>query len=662
MPLEKWQERLERHFELLAGARAKSGFPIFALEHGLEQNELDEIASQLRSRLKSGLPLPPHWLLWVIYATERGYTYTGDEYWQSFEESTPAWDFTDRDRIKPWFSKFQKAYNGVVPSGPWAAHRRIIAWPITHAILPRYLQREFARALYDIRFRLAGLAGLEPARIGRLLSANAYATTRFQEFLQQEELTGRIVLALLGAQPEEGREPIYPPTLLRIVADLEKVRNAREWLKETQRIVSDRFKGIGHGNAPVQSAVTDAQGRTAGPLPRPDVRPNLLLRYMGDGRWSVVIALPDFRAVAALSAEVATFLRRTRSRLNGADDKKPAGWLLSPNRKAVLRSWPDLQNPLIEFEQPNAYLTHLLQSECRLNSGPVWVFRIGTDGTALEIAGRIDRPDHDYVVITTGDPPEPSSLMSACTVDCAGVRAFKLAIPEAVSAEDTRWLHKLGLQIARTIRVWPAGLPGRNWDGEGQSEWLTTEQPCLGIMHDHPVDAYVVRIGHGVEQVIKAGGAGHPLFLRLPSLPAGTHLLTVRARRNGLLEGIASSPPAPPEGYLQLRVREPEPWIPGVVSHSGLLVTLDPPDASLDTFWKNQIALSVLGPEGHSVSFAVHLEGRDGSEIFSAQVGAPMELPVTPDAWCKRFAQFLKCPSGDFMSHLNRLGGVEINA
>jgi hypothetical protein len=417
-PLDKWQERLERHFESLARKRSSSGLPMFALEHGLEQGELDEIASQLRSRLRGGLELAPHWLLWVIYATERGYTYTGDEYWYSFEESTPAWDFTDRDRIKPWFRKFQKEYNGVVPSGPWAAHRRIIAWPITHAILPRYLQREFARALYELRFRLATLSDLEPSRVGRLVAANAYATTRFQEFLQQEELAGRIVLALVGApSDDEGREPVYRKTLDRIVADLEKVRSARGWLKETQRIVSDRFKGIGHGSAAVQRPASDVRERPVEQLPRPEVRPNLLLRYSGDSSWSVVIDMPDFRGIAALNAEVASFLRRTRCRLNGAPARKPAGWLLSGSRKSVLRTWPDQAKPLLEFEQPNAYLTHLLESECRLSAGPVWLFRIGADGTALEIAGHIVRPGSDYVVVTVGDLPERHAFTSACTIE-----------------------------------------------------------------------------------------------------------------------------------------------------------------------------------------------------------------------------------------------------
>ena len=150
VPLEIWQERLEGHFQALAATRAGSGFPLFALEHGLSAEELDELSTLLRSHLRAGLRLAPHWLAWVVYATERGYTYTGDEYWRSFEEQTPNWDFRDRYRVVPWFTKFQRTYNGVMPSGPWAGHFRIIAWPITHAILPRYLQRQFARALYDL--------------------------------------------------------------------------------------------------------------------------------------------------------------------------------------------------------------------------------------------------------------------------------------------------------------------------------------------------------------------------------------------------------------------------------------------------------------------------------------------------------------------------------
>jgi hypothetical protein len=583
--------------------------------------------------------MAPHWLLWVVYATERGYGYDGGEYWRSFEDETPEWNFNDRYRIVPWFKKFQKTFNGVIPSGPWATHFRIIAWPITHAILPRYLQHQFARALYELRFRLASLEALEPAVIGHLLASNAFhVSTRFEKFLQQEELTGRIVLALLGVTPAEGAHPIYPPTLLRIVGDLEKIRIAREWLKETQRFVTDRFKGAGRGvtRAGEQSHV---ESRRSDGAHHPDIRPSLLLRYNGAARWSVVMEVPDFRGVAALSPDVRSFLKRTRCHLNGAIDTKPAGWLLARNRKGVLKSWPDTQKPLIYFEHPNSIIDHLLESECRLKAGSIWLFKISNDGTAREITGRIVRPGCSYIVVTTAELPYSHIIMSPCNVDCSGIKSFQIEMPQHISGEDTEWLQKLALQVARTIRVWPTGLSSRGWDGEGRSEWLTTETPCFCIVHDHPVDAYILRLNNSAEVLVEAGPVGQPVFIRITPLPSGLHCLTVKARRNAALDTVVPTPAA--EGFVELKVREPEQWIPGTSSHAGLIVTLDPYDANLDTFWEGRVNLSVLGPESRQVVCTVSLESADGGEIFSEQVNGPMKLPVKPEEWRNRFAEFV---------------------
>src|SRR5262249_17729103 len=61
----------------------------------------------------------------------------------------------------------------------------------------------------------------------------------------------------------------------------------------------------------------------------------------------------------------------------------------------------------------------------------------------------------------------------------------------------------------------------------------------------------------------------------------------------------------------------------------------------LDTFWRNEVNLSILGPESRSVTISVSLEGRGGQQLLSEQIGGPVDLPVKPDAWRKRFAQFL---------------------
>ena len=639
--LKDLQDRVDTHFRSLASARERSGFPIFALEHGLGSEELKRIDTLLRARLKARLPLASHWLLWAVYASEAGYGYTGDEYWPSFEKQTPNWQFQDRPKVKNWFARFQRSYGGVEPSGPWAKQFSIIAWPITHALLPRYLQRQFAKLLYDLRFRLATGSSLDTGSIGRLLAAHAFhASKRFRQFLQQEELTGQIVVALLRGESTGAQELIHTPTLKRIVADLEEVRNSREWLKETRRVVSDRFTGIGRGTGrfppTTRTRTEDSVLRDAS---RFAIRPDLLLRHVNAGTWSVVLRLKSLRPVAAESAELRSFLDSTRCRLNGASDWKPTGWLLSGDRKGALKVWPDAGTPLIQFERPNPLMDHLLESEYRLVVGPVWLFRIGNDGIAHHILSRTVRPAHHYVVVTEGHIPQELPGFSSCTLDCVGVRAFRLAISDQVSAEATARLSELGLDVARTIRVWPAGLPGRGWDGEGSSEWLTTESPCFGIAPDHPLDALSFRLNGEPERILPTDPQGGVTFVRLPPMPVGIHKLTVEAQRTPDLNQTVSTPPA--KGFARLAVREPEPWTPGIASHAGLIVTTDPYDANLDVLWRNELDLSVIGPGDFAVSVHVSLHAADGTKILSDQVGRPMDLPITPEVWRHVFANFL---------------------
>ena len=639
--LEEVQDHVHAHFRSLAAAREQSGFPIFALEHGLSPEELNRINALVCAYHKDRLPLAPYWLLWVVYASEVGYGYTGDEYWPSFQKQIPTWQFHDRAKIKGWFARFQKSYNGVVPSGPWAEQFSNIAWPITHALLPRYLQRQFARLLFDLRFRLAFGSSSNTGSIGRLLAAHAsHASTRLQQFLEQEELTGQIVVALLREESAGADELIQPATLKRIVADLERVRNSREWLNETRRVVSDRFSGIGRGTGLVQPPTSTRPGdlllRDAS---RFAIRPDILLRHNRGGNWSVLLRLKSWRPIAAESAELRSFLDSARCRLNGASDWKPTGWLLSGDRKGALKRWPEVGTPLIQFERPNPLMDHLLESECRLDSGQIWLFRIGSDGIAHHIVSRTLRPAHDYIVVTTGRVPEELPGSTSCTLDCDGVRAIRLAVPTQVPAAATARFSELGLNVARTVQVWPAGLPGRGWDGEGSTEWLTTEAPCFGIAPDHQVDAISFRLNGEPEQTLSTDPHGAATFVRLAPLRAGIHVLTVEVHRSPDLDKAVSTLPA--KGFVRLAVREPEPWIPGVASHPGLIVTTDPHDANLDVFWRNGLNLSVTGPEDFAVSLSVSLHAADGREILSEQVRPSMDLPITPEAWRRTFANFL---------------------
>lgn len=635
-PLAQIQQRAEAHFSALARTRDTSRYPIFALEHSLSKTELVEVRSMLRSAASESTLSSRYWLIWVIYATELGYDYQGSEYWLSFEDETPGWQYHDRAKIKAWFRKFQKTYGGVTPRGPWAEHFNIIAWPITHAILPRYLQRQFAKLLYDLRFSLAFVDSLDEHRIGRRLAVHARgAPSRFRAFLEQEELTGQIVAALLGAGAAEG-DIIHNRTLERVISDVEAVQNAREWLNETQRVVADRFKGIGRGTGPAKRRHDDGSPTPAGP--RLAIQPDLWLRHAGKDRWSVFLEIKSWRPVATLSATLHAFLNGTRCRLNGAPDFKPAGWLLSGDRKGALPSWPDPRQPLILFDRDHPTIDHLLQSECRLHADPPWLFRLGADGNARHLASSVVRPGSDYIVVTTMPTPRTLEGTSECDLHCKGVNAYRLSVPPSVSAEMTGRLRMEGLVVARTIHVWPAGLPGRGWDGEGSSEWLTTESPCFGIAYDHPIEALSFRLNDEPESLIRADSSQDSLFVRLPPLPAGVHTMTVEATRSPELEGVAATPP--PKGFLRLAVREPEPWTPGVTSHHGLIVRAEPEHADLDTLWRNELSLSVNGPEGFAATFIVALQSDDGREILSEQIGA-IDLPIRPDMWRSTFGRFL---------------------
>ncbi len=639
--LKHLQDDLLAHFRSLAEVRERSGFPIFALEHGLTRTELQRVNTFLRERQRARLPVTPYWLLWAVYASEAGYGYKGDEYWPSFEKQTPTWEYHDRPKVKSWFRRFQRSFNGVVPSGPWAEHFSIIAWPITHALLPRYLQRHFAKLLYDLRFKLASVS-LDAGMVGRLLAAHAsHASTRFQAFLEQEELTGQIVAALLTGESVDADDLIHPPTLSRIVADLEGVRSSREWLSETRRVVSDRFKGIGRGTyrPPRPPHTKDPGDPVPSDASRFVIRPDLFLRHTGDGKWSVLLRLKSLRPIAAESTALRLFLDQTRCRLNGATDWKPRGWLLSGNRMGALRRWPDPDVPLVQFERADPLMDHLLESEYRLTPRPHWLFRVGSDGIARHIASPVVRPDNNYILVTAGDMPHDVPESAPCTLECEGVHAVRLTVPSQVSADTTTRLSELGVSVARTIRVWPAGLPGRGWDGDGRTEWLTTESPTFGIAPDHPLDALSFRLDDGSEQVVATDPSGAPTFVRLPPLAAGSHLLTVEARRSAELDDAATTPAA--KGFARLAVREPEPWTPGAASHPGPIVTSDPFDASLDTLWRNELNLSVNGPAGLSARVQLKLHTADGQRVLSALVSDSMAFPITSETWRRAFADFL---------------------
>ncbi len=638
MTLDQWQARLQGHFGQLASDRAHSAFPLFALEHGLTDEELDEIGQLLRSELLDGWKLSRYWLLWVVYATEIGYDYDGGEYWPTFEERTPGWrqpiTATRRNQLRSWFARFQSTYHGVTPSGPWADQFSIIAWPITHAVLPRYLQWQFAKALYELRYQLAHLGARSPLAVGRLLAANAWeSSSRFRELLQQQELAGRIVLALFGGRSVGGESPLFPPTLERLVADLDEVQSSRDWMQETRLLVSERMQGAARAVSSASARRAGGNGAEGQAFVR--LRPTLMLRRSTDATWSVVLDIPNFADAARTDPDLQRLLRSSRCRIAGTGDTwLPAGWLMTASRRRVMKHWPHPGEPLVQFEKKDPALDSL-SMETRLPVGP-WLCRLGADELGREVISRVVRPGRTYVLLNETPSQTRYTFLSPCKLDCDGINALMVTTPDPITFETLTRLEQMGLQVARTVRIFPSGLSARSFDGEGHTEWLTTDTPCFGIVHDHPVDIYSLRIGDEPELQLSAPGPNIPVFVKINPLPAGRHRLAVRASPT---QEEGTSRLSVTEGFITLDVREPEPWIPGTASHSGLAISLDPDNPSLDEFWELGTKLTVLGPAGHRVTCAVELMSGNGKELLAEPV-ATFDLPILPSDWESKFTPF----------------------
>lgn len=641
--LTEWQKQLEQHYAALAQARVGTPYPLFALEHGLTSDEVRSIKELLRTRIANNEWLALHWLVWVVYATEFGYEYFGDEYWQSFEEFTPHWrERAKREFIRDWFKRFQQKYNGIEPSGKWALYCKNIAWPITHAVLPRYLQNQFAKALHDLRRELARLEDLSPGAIGRYLRENTWnASSRFRQFLQQEELTGRLVLALLANRSVEDESPIYTPTLDRLVADLEVAQNAKEWLQETRRIAAARFQGARTGSrlsgSPSETLTRTTTDRSKA---RPDLRPRLLLRPSGLGRWSIALEIQSFAPLVDTLSDLRRFLMTTRCRIAGT--WSPAGSLLNgPNRQVILKTWPAANIPLLKFEKSNPELEEIVATDVRLSSGPNHLFRMRGDGCASEIVGGITHPGRQYFVLSEGNMPADGIGLKPTIIDCQGVGLAALTIPATTTAEHFQQMQQLGFQLSRTVRIWPAGLPAKFWDGEGASEWLTTDSPCFGIQHDYAsVQAYSVSLDAGTPVRLDASASG-ATFIRVPPLPPGKHLLTVRPIATHSSSLFAA------EGLLTLSVREPQPWVPGTTQHSGLFVAVDPPAPSLDDLFDGNLTAAIHGPAGHSVICTISLfKNSEGQE--SIDITVEFALPVSPSAFARSLSRSLSANGLDW--------------
>ena len=633
MDLRAWNQKLEAHFCELA--RGRKDIPVFALEHGLAPTEIQELSEGVRAHIRRLCPLPDHRLVWIVYATEIGYGYAGDEYWQTFEEQTPGWSVAWRDWLRDAFIAFQNKFAGAKPTGPWAKQFSIIAWPITHAILPRDLQRNLAQVLYYSRYRFSAELFDEPQRLGDLIAEQSWRTSaRFQNFVQAPALVGQIAAALL-LQGKEGFSPLlHPMALQRIVDDINRERCAREWLRSARHAAEERAKI--RGLAIDRPTATMFQHRDEGhtEIERLGIEPRLVLRPIRGLQWEVYLEIPDLSNLLSRFPQAHETLTESRCTVAGAAGRPLARerFLHGPQR-VMLSTWPHPDEVLLKFERMVPQVEFLLRTECMLRPDTSRLFRIEKGELAYESRSMRVRAGSKYLLMST-DPFAHSILIRPVELTCQGVYAVLLDVPPALTPEWEQILRQLQLTQAKSIEVWPAGLAAVAWDGEGHGEWRASETPILAVRSDHVINELIIATSDGpsLSLMLTDTRPGVPIFVDLSPLPVGLHKFSVVARSG-------SGARAEVIGNLDvvMRVRETCQWSQGVTMHGLLDVELDPTAPSLEQLWEGKTSIAVRGPPGRQIRCCVRMFSRASEAPSFERQLHHVTLPLSTDEWLRRF-------------------------
>lgn len=637
LELHDFQIHLAQHFADLRDRRisSRSGRPIFGLEHGLESSEIELLNRALRAWIAKRPPSRDQALAWVVYSSEIGYRYSGDEYWQTFESETPGWTRNgDRYFIRDCFWEFQRKFGGASPSGAWSEHFTLICWPITHAILPKDLQIQLARILFELRHSYSGEIFETPALLGELIAARSWnASSRFRNLTQETRLLSQIATALLFQGEFETDRLIYPATLKRISQDLDRERRAREWLRGARRSAKGRVTVRGLHLPESETTNVSHLEQARADVVALGIEPRLILRPadLKGHSWKVLLEIPDLSHLLTRFPETEATLTGSRCRITGTKGRPLArGRLLHGAQRVALTQWPRSDEVLLNFEQQDSQLDYLFRTDCLLQPGPTWLFRIATDGLGYECKGMRVRPGQRYILASAAEPARSGRHTLPIDVLCDGIHGAILELPQSLNVDWERSLRRLNLNQSRTIEVWPAGLSAVEWDGEGYGEWLASERPYLGVLADYPVGSIDVSIGNDVRSglELKPLEPGEPVFIELPQLAVGAHHVRFSINRD-----VAGHADQLDDLEIIVRIREPRSWSPGINPHGPFLVEMDPQVSTLEQLWEGQTEISVRGPNGRRVKCHGSLFERDGdSAVFSGEIGS-FKLPLTSDKW-----------------------------
>jgi len=585
--------RLREHFAALKASRdGKSQGPVYALEHPLTEHERVALTMCLRNvRKKEGLRTD-HWLAWIVVATEFGYSYSGWDYWPRLEAKIPDWQYSDRNRLTGWFERFAREYGGARTSGAWARQFCMIAWPITHAILPTDLQVQLSRAIYSVRHHLFGIDDRSDAELGGIV-ANRWVPhgERFERLMQREQFVGTLVRMLL--QPNSDADAISHHALRRILSDVESHADAHLWLRDARALCKPTAKV----SAPAQPMVRDNATL------RPRFSPNLVLRKDKLHRWGLGVKPGSVIGLIADAPQLKKSLARLQYAVAGNDAQAfPATDLdKAEPRERPLWALPTAGTPVLRFlplDDPDAVV---LTRDCVLAPRDLWLFKMRSDGLGWLQSAPTVIVGSTYL-FASADPERPLPGTPVETT-VPGLRLSQAQIPLTLSNAEATALQAAGLTVAKRTTLRPWGVLPRVWRDDGLAEYVLAEPILLQVERDHDFDAIRVCIDKNAAEEHSCPQLGS-FLLEIAGLPLGSHRIAVDTlviQRSGSVTTTSTLASA----ALQIHVRPPSAWHPGALPAEALAVALAPAEPTLDQLLQGRVAVAVDGTAGDTIKVSL---------------------------------------------------------
>ncbi|WP_328914244.1 MULTISPECIES: hypothetical protein [unclassified Streptomyces] len=622
--------QLDHHFRMLHDQRRAlhPPAPVFALEHDLVGEQLELLLAAVRGAVADGLDVRYRawWLPFVVFAAEIGYDYVGGEFWPLWGQRAPGWEGgpqwnvpLNRKRIRQWFRRFADDYGGAEPRGGFATNFTIIAWPITHAVMPADLQRQMAQLLFESRGVLNSELLADPDVLGACLASRTGGySERFRILCANQSLLGQVAVALLSGD-EEDSPYLVRSTLVRLVAGLSNEQASRSWLSRARQsanvIRSSGFLPTGAGAA-------SAQPRRRVPA---FISPRLFLRSQHGG-WQPYLELPDLTPLQTSDSQVDQEIRSLRARVEGHPRPLARGRLLWPD-KVPLSTWPRPGTPAIELERGSEAVNKLIAEHCSVDPGPWWVFGKRSVGDAIEVKGKFVRPGNEYCLVgRVGSSPPSLPWIVQTITPVEGVHVFEVTVPQIISAAEVEQLAAVGLTVASDVSIRPVGLVPKSWDGDGVIEWLAGEPAMLAVRSAHAADKCAVTVDHGLPILLEFPEGQPELFFALENLVVGTHDVNVALLTPESDRALFS-------GSLAITIRDQHTSREAATEGTAIRLFTTPARPKMPELWDGRASLSIDGPLETKAELSIALCDGKGRELAKESLG--ISVPFSDGAWEK---------------------------